>query len=438
HYVLTTTVAGVHTVVETDLSGYFSTTPNEVHVEASMGNSYRVDFGDALSSTSGFAAIYGTVFEDTNSDEEWDAGELGIPGATVTLDGLTATITDLYGSYTFATAVPGTHTVVETDPPFYSSTTPNDVTLTVGLGQGYQVDFGDVPVAACVCPQDSYEDDDAAGQAADLSVGVRQVHDFCDDAIDWSILTAQAGSVYTITTSSWGQRADTFLALFDSATYTLLAANDDYDGTTDYSSRIVWQAPASGVYYVRTTNQGGLTRCETGYEVWMEQLERHLVYLPLVMRSYSKVAPAELNLTGVINHACPDDYEPDDTWQQAQAIEPGIVQVHSFDSDPTYYATDKDLVWFDILDQQTITFTTAPMTNTLTLLELYDEYGTALDVAGTGQLVWTAPDAGHYYLSVRPRTTTFGCASAVGYNLLAEIETIRVVYLPLVLRNHAR
>jgi hypothetical protein len=440
NYTLLTDVAGVHTVVETDPPGYFSTTSNEVHVEASMGNSYQVDFGDALTSASDFATIYGTVFEDANSDEEWDADELGIAGVTVTLDGLRAAITDLYGNYTLLTTVAGSHTVVETDPPFYSSTTSNIATLTVELGQGYRVDFGDVASASCVCQPDSYEEDDVAGQAVSLNVGVSQSHDFCNDATDWTTFTAQAGSVYTITTSSWGQRADTFLALFDSDARTLLAANDDYDGTTDYSSRIVWQAPANRVYYVRTTNRGGLTRCETEYEVQIDQLEMYVIYLPLMMRNHNatvapQLNPAGVGPTGVINHTCPDVYEPDDTWQQAQAIEPGTVQVHSFDSDPTYYAADKDFAWFDIKDQQTITFTTTPMTNTLTLLELYDEHGTALDDTGAGQLVWTAPAAGNYYLSASPRTTTFGCADAVGYNLLAEKEPIRVIYLPIVMRN---
>ena len=143
-YAFSTTVAGVHTVVETDPSGYLSTTPNEVHVDVTLGNGYRVDFGDAPDS-SGFATIYGTVFEDADGDGVWDADETGLSGVTVTLDGGTAITTDDYGSYNFSTSVAGVHTVVETDPSGYFSTTPNEVHVDVTLGNGYRVDFGDAP-----------------------------------------------------------------------------------------------------------------------------------------------------------------------------------------------------------------------------------------------------------------------------------------------------
>jgi uncharacterized repeat protein (TIGR01451 family) len=141
-YAFSTTVEDVHTVVETDPNGYFSTTANEVHVEVTLGNGYQVDFGDALT-TSNFAAIYGTVFEDINGNGEWDDDETGLSGVTVTLDGTTAKTTNVFGSYSFSTDVAGTHTVVETDPNGYFSTTPNQVPVEVTLGNGYQVDFGD-------------------------------------------------------------------------------------------------------------------------------------------------------------------------------------------------------------------------------------------------------------------------------------------------------
>ena len=106
---------GTHTVVETDPEGYISTTPNEVHVDAILGSSYRADFGDAPGS-SGFAGLLGTVFEDIDGDGEWDDDENGIEGVTVTLDGVSPATTDEYGSYSFSTTVEGVHTIVETDP----------------------------------------------------------------------------------------------------------------------------------------------------------------------------------------------------------------------------------------------------------------------------------------------------------------------------------
>jgi hypothetical protein len=293
----------------------------------------------------------------------------------------------------------------------------------------------------CTCQGDAYEGDDVPVQVTPLQVGYayRQTRDFCDDAADWITFTARVNNVYTITTSSWGQRADTLLALFDTDGRTLLAANDDYEGTADYSSRIVWQAPADGVYYVRTTNQTRLTGCNTNYAVWIERQEVSSIYLPIVARNYSTVAVAKPDAVfypmGVISHTCPDDYESDDTWQQARAVETGIVQAHSFDSNPEHYVADKDVVWFDASIGRTITFTVASITNTQTLLELYNEHGAALDVTGTTRLVWTPTTDGRHYLSVSSLTTTFGCADTVGYNLLAETSPLSIIYLPLVIKD---
>lgn len=165
------------------------------------------------------------------------------------------------------------------------------------------------------------------------------------------------------------------------------------------------------------------------------------IYLPLVMRNSGitamKMSDAVLYPTGIISHTCPDIYEVDDTREQARPIEAGVVQVHSFDSEPVYnYAADKDFVWFDLRAQQTITFTIARFTDTLTLLELYDAYGFGLNVTGTTQLTWTAATAGHYYLSISPLITdTFGCSHEVGYNLLTEMSPVRVLYLPFTVRH---
>jgi hypothetical protein len=442
-YMFSTAVSGTHTVVETDLPGYFSTTPNTVTLSVYLGQSYRIDFGDARD-TSGFATIYGTVFEDEDLDGEWDVGERGISGVLLTLDGTVTTTTGLYGGYTFSTTVPGVHMVVETDPPNYESTTLNDVQVDVVLGNGYEVNFGDVEagsIPTCTCPADGYEEDDVAVEAVRLPAGQMQLHDFCDDATDWITFTAQAGAFYTITTAAWGQRADTALALYDTDARTLLAFSDDFSGTTDFSSRIVWQAQADGVYYVRTSNRARLTGCHTEYELWIEEKVEVGVYLylPLVMREYGPAAAGrpELYPQGIITHTCPDAYEVDDTWQQAHAILPGVPQVHSFDSDPQLYAADKDYVWFLIEPGDTLTLTVAQLTNTQTLLELYDGLGTFLGVTGTTRLVVESPTGGRYIVGVSPvNPTSAGCAHEVGYALLISKPERFTVYLPLVMREY--
>ena len=328
------------------------------------------------------------------------------------------------------------------------------------LVHGYQVNFGDVQPALCTCPPDAYEQDDAMGQAKTLDT--RQAHNFCDDAADWTQFAAQAGTVYTITTSAGGpasylgRRADTYLALLDSQSNVLMA-NDDYPWTTDYSSRIIWRAPASGTYYLRTTNKAGLTGCLTDYEVWMGGQEKTVLFLPVITRGYGgpptapqrhdsaglrsarRPAPESLegalSPTGVIYHTCPDSYEVDDLWQQAKPIISGIVQTHSFDSDPDVYAADKDFVYLDVQAGRTVTFTVPTVTNTLTLLEIYDQDGYALGVTGSDELIWTPGVEGRYYLGVSPQQKAFGCTSQVGYDLLMRLEGMSTTYLPVVVRN---
>ena len=203
--------------------------------------------------------------------------------------------------------------------------------------------------------------------------------------------------------------------------------------------------PGSPVPQVRRRAKvAGLRGCFTEYQVWVERKEQTVIYVPLVLRNYGMAVASEspaaepagsmISPSGVISHTCPDAYEADDTWQQARAIESGVVQVHSFDSDPTYYAADKDFVSFELKADRTITFTVTPVGGTSTLLELYNANGEALNVQGTTQLVWTPSSGGQYYLSVSPQNSVFGCAA--GYNLLAEVEPIRYIYLPVVLRSY--
>jgi hypothetical protein len=101
------------------------------------------------------------------------------------------------------------------------------------------------------------------------------------------------------------------------------------------------------------------------------------------------------------------------------------------------YAADKDFIWFDVPGARIVIFTVAPVTNTQTLLELYDEDGMALGVTGTIRLVGAFTSGGRYYLSVAPQggVTSFGCADVVGYNLSMEMTEAEIIYVPLVMRD---
>ena len=86
------------------------------------------------------------MFEDNDGDGNWDNGEPGISGVTVTLDGTTTDTTDQYGFYSFKIETAGVHTVVETDPPDHLPTTPNEVPVAVALGNSYEVNFGELRI----------------------------------------------------------------------------------------------------------------------------------------------------------------------------------------------------------------------------------------------------------------------------------------------------
>ncbi len=311
--------------------------------------------------------------------------------------------------------------------------------LFVSLGNSYRVDYGDYPL--CTCPPDNFENDDSQAEAKPISVGLSgmQERTFCDDATDWITFAAETGRVYTITTDSYGQRADTFLALYDTNGEDLLAANDDYQGAPDYSSQIVWRAPDSGVYYIHVNNRAGLNCCQTNYRIWIEASISLNYFLPIINKNFQNIS-AEINgflsanPDGVIYHLCPDTYEVDDTWEQGRAIVPGELQLHSFDSNPLIYSADKDVLGFDVSAYDEVTFTVVTITNTQTLLELFDENGNSLDITGTTQIIWRAPEAGQYYLSVSPMEQSFGCSDIAGYQLRMERYTPPKIYLPLISR----
>ncbi|MGD8854940.1 MAG: SdrD B-like domain-containing protein, partial [Chloroflexota bacterium] len=446
---------GAHKVTEVDPEGYFSTTSNKRVVTVSLGTSKRVDFGDAPDTLEA-AAIYGTVFNDVNSDGIWDDLEGGLPGVTLTLDSLVTAETDLYGGYTFSATVTGTHTVVETDPPYYFSTTPNTAEVEVEFGHGYEENFGDVRADIATCDPDQYEDDDVVGQAAVLPVGESQRHDFCDDAVDWTVFSAHYGFVYTIATSSFDWRVDTSIALFQEDGQTLIAANDDVIGNSDFSSELTWVASRSGDFLIRTTNMASVTGRHTDYDIAVEVKPYYFVYVPVItlkgdakdslsekpFRHADRLEEVDLPVgnggegpLGIITHTCPDAYEVDDTWEMAPIVQDDEVQVHSFDSDPILWAADKDYVGFTMLPHQSITFTISAVTNTQTYMEAFDYQGRSLGLTGTDQLALLDMEIGRYYISVSPLNASgYGCAGEVGYEITVDKSPRWALNLPIIVK----
>jgi uncharacterized repeat protein (TIGR01451 family) len=125
---------------------YFRTTPGTVFLESTFGVTHTVNFGYApTDSTCG--VIYGTVFEDVDHDGNQSLGENGLSDVTVTSAEATTSpvTTNQFGQYTFCYNAFGAVTIVETNPPFYVSTTPDVVHTSAVIGSSgpSPIDFGD-------------------------------------------------------------------------------------------------------------------------------------------------------------------------------------------------------------------------------------------------------------------------------------------------------
>jgi hypothetical protein len=134
---------GSYTVVETDLSGYSSTTPNSASVSiAAADDTVRVDFGDYAGPISG--TLEGHVFLDTNEDGIYDVGEDGLANVTIRVSSGDSTTTNANGYYRFSLE-PNIYSVQETDPVGYLSTTVNNyVNIKITADTTVVRNFGDV------------------------------------------------------------------------------------------------------------------------------------------------------------------------------------------------------------------------------------------------------------------------------------------------------
>ena len=268
--------------------------------------------------------------------------------------------------------------------------------------------------ASCASCADAYETDNDYSTANFFTVnGGAQTHNLhiAGDQ-DWVEFSATAGRVYTITTSNLGDDNDTYLELYDTNGSSRLAYDDDSGG--NYSSKIVWTAPASGTYYVKVrhySNQGGCT----GYEYDLDVTES--------------------------SSGCADAYEPDSVYASAKSIAVnGAAQAHNL-----HAAGDQDWAKFTATASQTYTIMTSNLDNgNDTVLELYSTDGATMlmlndDCPGMGTAScindWTAPSSSIYYVKAREYYSDHGGCAGYNYNLGVLTSGGSKVYLPLAARN---
>ena len=153
---------------------------------------------------------------------------------------------------------------------------------------------------------------------------------------------------------------------------------------------------------------------------------------------------------GVIVHACPDAYEPDDVQASAGALVKGTPQQHSFDGNVNLGVADKDWAKFEVVRTGVYTLTTSDLISTDTVIELYDGSNNlvaANDNLGAGpgsQIVYTAPAtaSGWYSVLVYPTGASALTYARCGAQVVFVSYTLSLdsrfsqIFLPLVTRNY--
>ena len=127
---------------------------------------------------------------------------------------------------------------------------------------------GNVPDTSGLC-SDLYEPDGLPEQASLIfSNQTQKDHRLCPNGdADWVRFFAKAGNTYVLATdttanlnsssSTTTQGTDTIMTLFDRDAYTFIDQNDNKD-TTSFDSKIVFNPPVDGFYFIQIKNIGDL------------------------------------------------------------------------------------------------------------------------------------------------------------------------------------
>lgn len=139
--------------------------------------------------------------------------------------------------------------------------------------------------APLVCSEDSSEPDDNYDASSTIypdSASVIRLFDVAQDE-DWFELATVSGKEYVIQTSNLAVGVDTVVQVFDRDGVTLLTSDDNSGGGA--ASRLEWQAPLDGTYFVRVVRASGSAYgCNATYELSVTRL--HQLYIPLVLRNF--------------------------------------------------------------------------------------------------------------------------------------------------------
>jgi len=220
------------------------------------------------------------------------------------------------------------------------------LTTTVNTGQNQVIaqttEIGNFDLQApLLCPADSYEPDDSYYAAMTIPTNgtpFSRLFDIAQDE-DWFRLEAAAGKKYVIQTTNLAAGVDTVIEVYNLDGVTFLASDDNSGGGT--ASRLEWQAPMDGTYFVRVSQTpGSVNGCNAAYKL--------------------SVSEATANVTKTVTPTGQVNYGDMLTYTLAVSATPG-VQIALYDP-----LTDTTFVHF-VEQPEGITHTNSIITGTLTV-----------------------------------------------------------------------
>lgn len=138
--------------------------------------------------------------------------------------------------------------------------------------------------APLICSTDSREPDDDSSVAMTVATDGTMISDVFDvePDKDWFKFDAQYGMTYIVETLDLANGVDTQLELYSTDAVTLLVSDDNSGGNR--ASKISWQAPSAGTYFIRVAQATGSSfGCTSDYQ--MRITREHLkIYLPIILR----------------------------------------------------------------------------------------------------------------------------------------------------------
>ncbi len=146
--------------------------------------------------------------------------------------------------------------------------------------------LGDFVVQAPpLCSGDAQEPDDSFSAATGLStdgVSLNRWFDISQDE-DWFRMNVRAGARYEIRTSHLAAGVDTTVQIYDLGGLAQLAFDDNGGGGK--ASRLVWQAPQSGTYFVRVAQSAGSAYgCTASYKISAGKQPALRLFFPFIRK----------------------------------------------------------------------------------------------------------------------------------------------------------